>query len=277
MSALKLGHLSMEDHEQASELLMQVQRALSALTRIVKRAPFTDTVLRAEKHVQETLIDPLNKALVDLNGGVNPKYPNGIYPSVYYAIKAKRSPITDQLLKENEMMADVTDDLVEKTAVRQIELAKRVGLEFRQCPDIKPLGRHGSFNDNALPTWHFWHDEPIDKLVWWVVAQEINFTKECSGFFDHAWLFGHTGAKFEPWGFVTEPYMSDQDAIQVAQAVQSCLRGWGLDVHALSAEASSWNPGACPPIVVVQTRDADIVAFYRRALRLAINAINREM
>jgi hypothetical protein len=41
-------------------------------TRIVNRAPFTDQVMRVQRAVQETLIDPLREAEADSNSA----YPN---------------------------------------------------------------------------------------------------------------------------------------------------------------------------------------------------------
>src|SRR4051812_23056180 len=38
---LKLSHLSRAEHEEAAKLLSRVQEDLAALTRIVRRAPFT--------------------------------------------------------------------------------------------------------------------------------------------------------------------------------------------------------------------------------------------
>ena len=80
---LKLDHLSNEDHEAVAKLLDQVQRDLNSVSRIVRRAPFTDQVLRCQKRVQERLIDPLQEA-ADTHGFDSG--PTSIYPSVYYAI-----------------------------------------------------------------------------------------------------------------------------------------------------------------------------------------------
>ena len=74
-----LKHLTEADHIEAARLLSQVQRDLHALARIVKRAPFTDRVLRVQKSVQERLIDPLRREESAAD-----------YPSVYYAIGGVR-------------------------------------------------------------------------------------------------------------------------------------------------------------------------------------------
>lgn len=80
---LKLDHLCRVEHEEAAKLLARVQDDLRALTRIVRRAPFTDRVMRCQKGVQERLIDPLKEAADKQGYDDGPK---SIYPSVYYAI-----------------------------------------------------------------------------------------------------------------------------------------------------------------------------------------------
>jgi hypothetical protein len=77
---LKLSHLTRDDHEELARLLNQMQDNLTAAARIVRRAPFTDRMLNAAKHVQERLIDPLREAWDDKWGGrTNP------YQSIGYA------------------------------------------------------------------------------------------------------------------------------------------------------------------------------------------------
>ena len=90
--ALKLDHLSVEQHEEAARLLRQVQDNLHALQRLVHRAGFADATARCQKRIQETLIDPLDQALERRNEA--PTFDRtteltvrrGLYPSVYYAI-----------------------------------------------------------------------------------------------------------------------------------------------------------------------------------------------
>jgi hypothetical protein len=84
---LKLQHLTPSDHEEAARLLKQVQDDLTALISIVARAPFTDAVLRVQKRVQETLIDPLRDA--HFEGRCEPAHtpPGTLYPSVGYGIR----------------------------------------------------------------------------------------------------------------------------------------------------------------------------------------------
>jgi hypothetical protein len=84
---LKLDHLSMSNHEEAARLVKQVQDDLDALTRIVERAPFTDTVLRVQKRVQESVVDPLNEAF-QRRDDVEPRHHGkSLYPSVGYSVQ----------------------------------------------------------------------------------------------------------------------------------------------------------------------------------------------
>lgn len=80
---MKLGHLSAGEHAELARLLTRVQEDLKEATIIVKRAPFTDAVMRCQKRVQEALIDPLHNAW----DAANPeRYRDQPYPSVYYAV-----------------------------------------------------------------------------------------------------------------------------------------------------------------------------------------------
>jgi hypothetical protein len=54
--------MTTEQHQQAAALVNQAQDNLNALTRIVRRAPFTDQTMTIMKAIQERLIDPLREA-----------------------------------------------------------------------------------------------------------------------------------------------------------------------------------------------------------------------
>lgn len=82
---LKLDHLSVAEHQDAARLLRRVQNDLSGIARIIQRAPATDALLRIQKRVQETLIDPLNEALIRCSGySIDQDHKEPIYPSVGY-------------------------------------------------------------------------------------------------------------------------------------------------------------------------------------------------
>ncbi len=91
MARLQLTHLSEEEHAEAAKLLTAVQDNLKALARIPKRAPWIDEVMRAQKAVQEKLIDPLREAHDALREREQRSPERGtLYPSVYYAVGRRR-------------------------------------------------------------------------------------------------------------------------------------------------------------------------------------------
>jgi hypothetical protein len=59
---LKLTHLTRNQHRKLARLLNQVEDNLTAATRIVSRATFTDRVLYIAGTVQTRLIEPLRDA-----------------------------------------------------------------------------------------------------------------------------------------------------------------------------------------------------------------------
>lgn len=85
---LKLDHLNVAQHQEAAKLLRRVQDDLSEIGRIIHRAPATDAVLRVQKRVQETLIDPLNEALTRCSDySIDQDHLEPLYPSVSYGVR----------------------------------------------------------------------------------------------------------------------------------------------------------------------------------------------
>lgn len=84
---VKLDHLSLHDHEEAAKLLKQIDDDLTALKRIVQRAPFTDAAMRVQKRIQETLTDPLREALDQRDDVPDEHRRKGLYPSAHYSIR----------------------------------------------------------------------------------------------------------------------------------------------------------------------------------------------
>ena len=79
MPPLKLGHLTADEHQHAAELLKVAQDNLSAVARLVDRAPYIDRYLDVAGAVQEVLVDPLRDAWDEANAyHLNP------YPGVHY-------------------------------------------------------------------------------------------------------------------------------------------------------------------------------------------------
>lgn len=85
---LKLDHLNISEHQEAGKLLRRVQDDLSEISRIIHRAPAADAVLRVQKRIQETLIDPLNEALTGCSDySIDQDHREPLYPSVGYGIR----------------------------------------------------------------------------------------------------------------------------------------------------------------------------------------------
>jgi hypothetical protein len=80
MHMVSLKHLSRDDHHELARLLNQAQESLDAATMVINRAAFTDRVTRANKQIQEHLIDPLSLAWhADHDDSQTNPYPNCHY------------------------------------------------------------------------------------------------------------------------------------------------------------------------------------------------------
>jgi hypothetical protein len=93
---LQLMHLTRDEHRELARLLNQVEDNLTAATRIVSRALFTDRVLYIAGTVQTRLIDPLSEAWGQLSDQA------GSSPAAVGELKAgstrrrRRVPLPDQ-------------------------------------------------------------------------------------------------------------------------------------------------------------------------------------
>lgn len=85
---LKLDHLNVAQHQEAAKLLRRVQDDLSEIGRIIHRAPAINAVMRVQKRIQETLIDPLNDALTRSSDySIDQDHRDPMYPSVHYGVR----------------------------------------------------------------------------------------------------------------------------------------------------------------------------------------------
>jgi hypothetical protein len=136
---------------------------------------------------------------------------------------------------------------------------------------LTPLGPHSSFNIEPFRG-EQWYDEKIHRLVWHTVAEQLG-----RALLDHAWLFGFNGPPYEPWGFVTEPYLQarQHDVMTVVDVVEATFAEWPVAIHWLPSSASSWNPPSCTPIVVYQTGSQALVELMRRAMLVWIDSVSR--
>ena len=163
------------------------------------------------------------------------------------------------------------DDEQETTA-RQRDLAQWIGTEFYQSSKLKPLGRHSSF-DVSPPMLDLWYDRRLCDLAWWAVGRQIELAVEQHvHVIDHAWLAGYRDAEHEPWALVTEPYLAEAAAKSVVKRAEKAMLLWDVRVRYLPCAQSSWNPGACCPIVAT-FEDGSIRTFFRAAVRWAMEAL----
>jgi hypothetical protein len=126
---------------------------------------------------------------------------------------------------------------------RQRELANWIGAQiYRGSPLLVPLGRHSSFSPPPMPLDDNYLDARLCDAAWWAVASIL-------GDIDHAWLFGWPDGTKEPWGFVTEPYLSEDQAQSIVGKADLMMTGWGVEFIVLPKAQSTWNPNQCVPIV----------------------------
>lgn len=124
----------------------------------------------------------------------------------------------------------------------QRELCAWIGEHLVGGTKIVPLGRHSSWFIPPMPLDDNWLDARICDAAWWAVGSIL-------GHMDHQWLFGWPDGPKEPWGFVTEPYLPVDDANAAVERARLMMTGWNVNLAVLRKDQSSWNPGACTPIV----------------------------
>jgi len=84
--------LTREQHAKLAASLKSAADSLTAATRIVRRAPFTDRVLYVQGSLQEWLIDPFRLIWDAETPDKNP------YPSVGYGGPHRRKPVPEDRL-----------------------------------------------------------------------------------------------------------------------------------------------------------------------------------
>lgn len=133
---------------------------------------------------------------------------------------------------------------------RQAELARNIGeTMFSGCDfAMSPLGRQGSFHAPNMPLDVNYLDEKMCEAAWWAPAAILRDVSEGAHIIDHAWKFGHPDR--ESFGFVTEPYISENKANAAVAKARKITKDWGLSFVVLPPELSSWFPGNCRPIFV---------------------------
>lgn len=151
----------------------------------------------------------------------------------------------------------------------QVALAKAIGESFHQTDKLVPLGRSGSFSVGTM-VHGIWTGERACDLAWWAVASQMQDAMKDKHVIDHAWLAVLDGSPAESWALVTEPYLDQQQSLDLMRLAFDVMPDWEIDVHVLDKSQSSWNPGKCTPIVAT-FRPGRWEAFMRAALLWALN------
>lgn len=155
---------------------------------------------------------------------------------------------------------------------RQIVLCRIIGAELCEGAPLKPLTRHSGLHAPPMPLDEIWLPQSCDArmidVAWGAVVQQLRNSTD-SPVIDHQWSFGFADPPHEPWGFVTEPYLDLPTARALVLAIGSEIGHWGVDLNALDPSLSSWNPGACVPIVAT-LRPQGIGSLVRHGMAWAL-------
>lgn len=158
------------------------------------------------------------------------------------------------------------------TTALQRRLCKEIATDFTEGASLIPLTRHSQFQVVSLPVDLLWAAyRPTWDLVWVVVADVMAKAAPHQHVIDHQWLFGYSSGWKESWGFVTEPYLDDGEAEVIARIVREQTIEWGIDIHVLPREKSSWNPGHTVPIVAI-VREGGVRSLVAHALPIFFGA-----
>jgi hypothetical protein len=91
---------------------------------------------------------------------------------------------------------------------------------------------------------------------------------------DHAWWLIAAVREYEPWGFVTEPYVDFETAKRLAKQMSRRHTRWGIDVEALPKDQSAWYPGHTVAIVTT-IRPNCLNSFLRFGVGTAMKEMGR--
>jgi hypothetical protein len=154
---------------------------------------------------------------------------------------------------------------------RQSDLARLIGERYLNgAPLISPTPDFSWPPSSLMESVEMIYDKSVEELGWWMVAQQIQEA------IDHAWLLKMNK---RPWyelvGFVTEPYLSAEEAAKVVKRLLAIRPlKWFIKVHVLPTELSAWNPGRTVPIVVLMAANVDMKEFAQWALISTAKALD---
>jgi hypothetical protein len=143
---------------------------------------------------------------------------------------------------------------------------KDIGLSFPLTGGIEEPFSALMLTDQMLADQPMWH------VPFYALAHRMEIATSHHHLIDHAWWLLVADRTKEPWGFVTEPYISQEEAERLASLITRLRSGWGVRAKAWPAELSPWNPGATVPITVTCG-----VGFLYEFLRLGVGSALRQM
>jgi hypothetical protein len=180
----------------------------------------------------------------------------------------KRQMTTSRSKQEPNMNERESTRLSEYPA-RKAMLARSIGERFCETPQLKPIDVPGFFGAGFMDIQNV-YDEKLSMIAWTLVANHLEAESK-KRIIDHPWLVAFDGPPFEPWGFVSEPYLDDNEELR-ASLNRLSRSGNFLQVQVLTKEQSAWNPGACLPIAVL-IRNGELRPFVHWALLQIRNAL----
>jgi hypothetical protein len=137
-----------------------------------------------------------------------------------------------------EVMSFSWDDVYGRRRVLAGSIARRLGLSFGFLVEEPFCALR--LSDQMLA------DKPMRRVPFYVIAHRMQ--EETPSVIDHAWWLMADDRSGEPWGFVTEPYMTVEAVGRLAARVKR-FEDWGISVRVLPKQDSAWYPGGAVPIV----------------------------
>jgi hypothetical protein len=155
---------------------------------------------------------------------------------------------------------------------RQLALARSIGQRFLGMPKVKPRAAPGLFGSGIISMQSVL-DEKLITIAWTLLANRL--ADSCrERIFDHTWMLAFDGPPFEPWGFVSEPYLDDTEELRGQLDHFTRVGHRFIEIHVLTKDESAWNPGSCLPIVgLVRKGEVHLRSFVRWALLNVRNAL----
>jgi hypothetical protein len=148
---------------------------------------------------------------------------------------------------------------------RKLALARSIGERFLGTPKLKPAEAPGLLGSGIIDIQNV-YDDKVSTIAWTLLANRLA-ASVADRIIDHPWTIVFDGPPYEPWGFVTEPYLDDSQELRESFERFVRLGHHWLQIEVLTKEESPWNPGACLPIaVLIREGQEELRGFVRWAL-----------